>query len=172
MKTITHTILIITTLLFITSFTGKTFSPQATKCFNSNEIEPPVPVSPVYGQFTSDDTVFFNWTRSGKKMSYEIMISEDGLCLDGKRYASTDTTIKIHFSKKLSGARYWKVRAFKNKTTYSEWSKVSYFNLNMEQQIQINSGCSHNCGSCTHPCGRRRTPNWEIDLKPVDPQKE
>jgi hypothetical protein len=124
---------------------------------------PPVQVSPVYGAYLQKGEVQFTWTRTGKKNVYELMTARNPDFSDGVRYACSDTTFRINFTED-NAAIYWKVRAFKNKKTFSEWSSVFTFYVGI-QPVEINNvGCNHDCAHCKHPCGRR-APDYDIIYK-------
>ncbi len=128
------------------------------------DLFPPMQVTPLSGAYFNKGEVQFTWTRTGKKHVYELMTAKNPDFSDGIRYACTDTTFKINFNEDNT-VIYWKVRAFKNKKTFSEWSPAFTFYVGL-QPVQINTGgCNRDCAHCKHPCGRRRAPDYDIIIK-------
>lgn len=122
--------------------------------FSSAQILPPVILSPVSGSDIGNDTCFFSWSSSGKKIVYEIIFSADAGFSDPERFAVKDTFFAKTFPK--NGCYFWKVRAFKSKKNFSEWSGTSQLYVGQVPVKYISPGCQGNCANCPHPCGRRR----------------
>ncbi|HBS87488.1 MAG: hypothetical protein A2W91_00520 [Bacteroidetes bacterium GWF2_38_335] len=146
-------------LLFCYQFISENISLEKT----DGEIPSPVPVSPDGDIYSIEDSIFLSWSSSGKKMVYEVMISRDENFNLNRRYSSVDTVFKLGIKELERGVWYWKVRAFKNKNSYSSWSEALYFAKSEPLQIIRQSGCNGNCAGCTHPCGRRRMPEYPVD---------
>jgi hypothetical protein len=128
-------------------------------------IEPPIPILPYNETIITKGDVTFSWTETNKKHIYEIIISQDIDFTNPLRYSTSDTTIVIPITY-ISGDFYWKVRAFKNKKNYSDWSLTFCCHLyeNQQQDNSILAPCGRigGCRGCMSPCGRRSYQNFDI----------
>ena len=127
---------------------------------------PPMLFSPVSGVSIQKGEIQFEWYRTDRKHVYEIMIARKPDFSDGKRFACKDTVFK-HLINDENIAVYWKVRAFKNKKTYSEWSSIYMFYVGLQPAIINSGGCNRDCSHCKHPCGRRPPPDYD-KIRPVE----
>jgi hypothetical protein len=128
----------------------------------SDTLLPPAIISPINGSYMDGKNVAFMWTKTGQKHVYEIMISTSPDFINAKSFGVKDTSYSFPANELTKNANYyWKVRAFASKKIFSEWSPVYQFYYGI-MPVQVRSGCDHNCGSCTHPCGRRPPPVYDI----------
>ena len=127
---------------------------HTTNEINNSTNEIPVIISPYNNQYLPNDTCKLSWTSCGKHVSYEIMLSKTADFTSVSKATSKDTNIVKIFKSSEYGSYYWKVRAVKS-NSYGDWSGVSCFHVGI-QPINIAPGCSGNCATCPHPCGRRR----------------
>lgn len=117
----------------------------------------PAPISPTSGTYFLGDTLLFQWMHQGENTEYEIMFSTVFDFSINETEIVSDTTYKKYMGHLQSGQLYWKVRAKKDKKTYSQWSYISVINIGEQVPVDIiRGGCRGNCGSCPNPCGRRR----------------
>jgi hypothetical protein len=121
--------------------------------FSFAQIASPVLLGPASGAAVTNDTNVFYWSSSGKKIVYEIIFSSDAGFSNPSRFAVKDTFFKMAFP--LYGTYFWKVRAFKSKKSFSEWSVTNQIYVGQPVKY-ISPGCHGNCSNCSHPCGRRR----------------
>jgi len=132
-------------------------------------INAPILLQPAPNQYIPDTTCTLVWNTTHPKHVYEVFISTDCEFASRERFASFDTTIVYNLSKQMNKTIYWKVRAYKNKKTFSRWSEVSYFHCGLQPADNLIApppgGCRGNCGSCTHPCGRRKQYEY---IKPLN----
>ena len=152
-------------LVFTLAFLGFFFNIDEKISSPDPDFFPPMLISPVSGTSLNVGEVKFTWTRTGKKHVYEIMTAKNPDFSDGIRSASIDTVFVQTFTEEPV-VIYWKVRAFKNKKTYSEWSAASVFYIGLQPAVLNPVGCNRDCGNCKHPCGRRRMPNEDIIILP------
>ncbi|GAB4296668.1 MAG: hypothetical protein Kow0068_21040 [Marinilabiliales bacterium] len=121
---------------------------------NDNKIKAPQIISPVNNQYFLNDTCQFMWTSCGENVKYEVWLSKLYNFQSVSKATSKDTLLKKVFSQTEYGTYYWKVRAFNNKI-HGEWSQIYCFHVGEIQQNNYYHGCSGNCATCPHPCGRR-----------------
>ena len=110
-------------------------------------------ISPQSSFFDATMPCTFIWSSCGKNISYELMISTNKDFFEAESIMSQDTVFTKSFNNIISGTFFWKVRAIRTKTNYSNWSRIKYFEIEQFMEI-IPSGCHGNCGSCSHPCSK------------------
>lgn len=124
------------------------------------DLFPPMLFSPVSGVSMQKGEIKLEWYRTDRKHVYEIMIARKPDFSDGERFACKDTVF-THVFNDENIAIYWKVRAFKTKKVYSEWSAPFMFYVGLQPAIIHSGGCNRDCGNCKHPCGRRPPPDYD-----------
>ncbi|MBU0486568.1 MAG: hypothetical protein KKA07_15720 [Bacteroidetes bacterium] len=130
---------------------------DTTKSDAEREVIPQVPVlkSPANDYVFFDPSLVLQWSCAGKYVSFEIQISTGNAFVDYDKYETADTMISVKLGKEY-GQAFWRVQSVNAKRKRSEWSAVGTFSIVRKAKVIQTSGCNHNCGSCPHPCGRRR----------------
>ncbi|HBX52642.1 MAG: hypothetical protein A2309_11730 [Bacteroidetes bacterium RIFOXYB2_FULL_35_7] len=158
-----HIIFISYFFIFSSFFLSLTSKYQNNKTELDKNIPVPLVLSPAVN-FVADSICTFTWTNSGKKIKYELWVSDNLNFNSCKQYIVKDTTFTCFLGAETNDYKYCKVRAWKKSKLYSEWSAVVAFAhgeifKEFQQEIKISpGGCNGNCANCKHPCGRRRLP--------------
>jgi len=155
------TILIFPLFLFIAIFSNSNKENIPFAFHTDEEIIPaPIIVYP-YNNSYCDSVCTFKWTSSGKNLKYELLIADNISFYNSNVVIAKDTSVVYKFESKTVKVLYCKVRAWKSAKLFSNWSNTVTFTNNLSFELKNtdlikSSGCKGNCGSCNHPCGKRK----------------
>jgi hypothetical protein len=151
-------------LLFFLVSTLSASETKAQQTVQSKSVTAPVFLLPL-NYSGCDSLVNFVWYGSGDHVTYELWVADTEGFGSSQQFVTTDTNFSCAIKAKINQAVYCKVRAWKNATSYSEWSAVLvvYYRAPLEQiHPDLNTlrggGCHGNCSNCRNPCGRRPSP--------------
>jgi hypothetical protein len=130
--------------------------------FPELSIDSPQILTPISGYSTYENFAVLQWTSVEASEKYEILVSRQEDFSDSTSIFTTDTIYRFEGGDLNRGIVFWKVRSVQKNNKFSSWSNYSNFNLlgkiNVEIQENITRPCNGDCGHCSNPCGRRRSP--------------
>ncbi|PLX06622.1 MAG: hypothetical protein C0596_14980 [Marinilabiliales bacterium] len=147
--------LFIVVIFSIVYFSGITYKTNSKK--EDNKLAVPRIIAPKTSEYI-ESTCLITWTGDSKHKFYELQISTSSDFSTGQKYILSDTLITVNLGVPDYANKYLRVRAFKNKRKFSQWSGVitivhGVYSTPVEE-IYF-GGCSGNCATCPHPCHRR-----------------
>lgn len=131
----------------------------------TEKIQAPQILTPQPMQELSGPDCLLSWTSSAGADKYEVWVSDSKGFENCGQFVVTDTF--HHYTTPHSNrcGYYWKVRAWKTNSSFSDFSEIGVFYAsNPAVEIQLlppPHGCNGNCSNCRNPCGRRPSPNYE-----------